>query len=69
MKTDKCQSNLILHHISHLKANAQLLKENGFDVSFLAPSSFLSSSKRLLKGRRDSLRQCLSLSQGDLFIA
>jgi glycosyltransferase involved in cell wall biosynthesis len=55
-------------HASHLEANAKLLKENGFDVSFLVSKHIFDFSATLMKDRNASFLESLALRQGDLFV-
>jgi len=55
-------------HVSHIEANAKLLKEQGFDVQFLVHDAFLSFPGSIFNNFRACASDYISLSPGDLFI-
>jgi len=55
-------------HISHLEANAKLLRSYGCDVRFYVHKSFLSFPDSSIKGSELGFLGFLTLRRGDLFI-
>lgn len=55
-------------HISHIRANALLLQDIGFDVRFALNREFFKFTEELAFGERSKLSDYFNLKSGDLFI-